>query len=232
METRPWKARRVKRRLLVSTAVASGAFGLLAAGCGSSPGSHVAQLRTTSTPTTTESSSSGGGGGPSAGVAPGKGSGGSGSGPRFSVGIRAGAEGAKYSACMRKHGLSSFPDPNGEGVIQIDSSSGIDPQSSQFQTAEKACRSLLPNGGTPSPQERAQVQQQALKFSQCMRSHGVPKFPDPQFGNGRIGIRLGPDSGVDVKSPQFQRAQQACSKLIGGPFGQKLGGAAATGKDG
>ena len=222
--------RATRRWALLLAAAGAGALGLVAAGCGSSPSSQVAQLGTTTTPTTTESAPSGGGGGPSAGVAPGRGSqSGSGS-QRFSIGIRAGANGAKFSACMRKHGVSNFPDPNGQGVIQLDSSSGINPQSSQYQSAQKACRSLLPNGGTPSPQQQAQAQQAALKFSQCMRSHGVPKFPDPEFGNGRIGIRIG--QGVNPDSPQFQRAQQACGKLIGGPLGAKLGGAATSGKGG
>jgi hypothetical protein len=108
-------------------------------------------------------------------------------------------------------------------VISIDSSSGINPQSSGFQHAQQACRKLLPNGGTPTPQQQAQAREQALKFSQCMRSHGVPKFPDPQIGNGRIGIRITPGSGLDPSSPQFKRAQQACQNLIGGPFGAKGG---------
>jgi hypothetical protein len=222
MQTRPGEARRARRGLLALAAVGMGALGLVAAGCGSSPSSQVAQLGTTSTPTTTDSAPSGGGGGPSAGVAPGRKSG-SGSGSGFSIGIDAGANGARFSACMRSHGVSNFPDPNGKGEIHLDSSTGVNPQSAQFQAAQKACRKLLPNGGAPTPQQQAQAQQRALKFSQCMRSHGVPKFPDPQIGNGRIGIRIGPGSGIDPNSAQFKSAQQACQKLLGGPFGPKGG---------
>jgi hypothetical protein len=49
-----------------------------------------------------------------------------------------------------------------------------------------------------------------------MRKHGVPNFPDPD-GSGRIrltsGVRNGQKTGVDVNSPQFRKAQQACQKL-------------------
>lgn len=64
-----------------------------------------------------------------------------------------------------------------------------------------------------------------LKFSQCMRAHGLPTFPDPGAGgDGGIGIRLD-GIGLNPDSPTFQRAQQACHALLpgGGP-----GGAATT----
>jgi hypothetical protein len=51
----------------------------------------------------------------------------------------------KYSACMRSHGIANFPDPvsTGQG-ISIPPMHGVNPQSQQFQSAAKACRSLLP----------------------------------------------------------------------------------------
>jgi hypothetical protein len=53
-----------------------------------------------------------------------------------------------------------------------------------------------------------------LKFADCMRSHGVPNFPDPGPGGG---IQL--SSAINPQSPAFQSAQSACSKLMpgGGP---------------
>ncbi|HEY6788549.1 MAG TPA: hypothetical protein VI365_14690 [Trebonia sp.] len=42
----------------------------------------------------------------------------------------------------------------------------------------------------------------SLAFTRCMRAHGVPDFPDP---NGQAG-QLGPGSGIDPDSPQFQSA--------------------------
>ena len=59
---------------------------------------------------------------------------------------------------------------------------------------------------------------QLLRFSECMRSHGVPSFPDP---SGQ-GIHLGPGSGIDPSSPAFKAARSACRRLLpgGGPGNQ------------
>lgn len=55
-----------------------------------------------------------------------------------------------------------------------------------------------------------------IKFAQCMRSHGVPSFPDPGGGGG---LQFPIGSGINPQSPAFQSAQSACSKLLpkGGP---------------
>src|SRR6267143_2779210 len=127
--------------VFLSSAVAS--LGFVAAGCGSGPATPgVARVGTT----TNQSSQSGGSstGGSKAQVA------------------------ARFSACMRSHGVRNFPDPSSGGGVTITSQSGIDPQSKRFQDAERACRKLLPAGNV-SPAEQAQAQAQALKFSACMR---------------------------------------------------------------
>ena len=128
-----------------------------------------------------------------------------------------------YARCMRSHGVANFPDPNGQGVIQ---GSGINPGSASFQAADKDCRHLLPNGGQPSPAQQAKALAQALKFSQCMRSHGISDFPDPQSQPGggiRISIHAGPGGGnLSPQSPQFQAAQNACQGIMGA-----LGGGSA-----
>jgi hypothetical protein len=61
----------------------------------------------------------------------------------------------EHARCMREHGIESFPDPtfdeNGAAKIQIDKSSGIDPEDPDFKEAEKACQDKMPNGpGTTS----------------------------------------------------------------------------------
>jgi hypothetical protein len=170
----------------------------VAAGCGGgSSGAGVAQIGTTTTSKSGSTSSGGSGKG----------------------------DPAAFSACMRKNGVPNFPDPDSNGNIRITGGRdkngrtfGLDPNSAQFRRAQKACRKLQPNGGKPSAQEQAREQQQALKFSQCMRSHGVPKFPDPQFAaNGGTLLKIGKD--VNPNSPQFKAAQKACQKLVpGGPL--------------
>jgi hypothetical protein len=132
-----------------------------------------------------------------------------------------------YSQCMRSHGVPEFPEPT-EGHLLIHSSghnvhaTGINPGSAQFQAAQKVCGKLLPNGGAPSPAEQAKAQESALKLSQCMRTHGVPNFPDPTFSDGgvRMKLKAGGANGIDPESPQFRAAQKACQSIAPGPGGK------------
>lgn len=49
---------------------------------------------------------------------------------------------ASFAACMRKHGVPSFPDPNGQGMFSPGSIKGLDPSAPVFQAAFKVCGSL------------------------------------------------------------------------------------------
>src|ERR1700730_11299625 len=103
-----------------------------------------------------------------------------------------------YSQCMRAHGVPNFPDPNSKGQFIIQNgSSGPGVSISQAQPALRACRHLAPNGGKISQAQRAQAASQSLKFTRCMRSHGVPNMPDPS-SNGGIDPR---GTGIDPHSP-------------------------------
>jgi hypothetical protein len=134
---------------------------------------------------------------------------------------------------MRQNGEPSFPDPNAQGQISISSAAGIDPGSAQFQQAQQACQKDMPNKGlAPSPAQQAQMRSHALAFSACMRSHGEPNFPDPQFGTGgRVSIKISVNAGtgLDPQSPQFQAAQTACQKDLPGKFGAPVGPKASSG---
>jgi hypothetical protein len=136
-----------------------------------------------------------------------------------------------FSHCMRTHGVPEFPEPS-EGHVLLRSSdrnghvTGVNPQSAQFQAASKACAKLSPKGGKPpSPAEQAKLQEKALQFSQCMRTHGVPSFPDPEFTSSSVGVgihiggRKGGPSRIDPSSPAFQAAQKACQSIMPGPKG-------------
>jgi hypothetical protein len=95
------------------------------------------------------------------------------------------AAGLAYSACMRAHGVTNFPDPatgpNGHVTLSL---AGIDLNSPQFQAAEHACRSLEPGGGGSSQPLTAAQQQALVKWAACIRTNGVPSFPDPTFSGG------------------------------------------------
>jgi len=95
---------------------------------------------------------------------------------------------------------------------------GVEVNGPAFQSAMTACKSYLPNGGTPSASQTAKIKSQALAMARCMRSHGVPNFPDPKFRsgpNGGVGVELG-GSGIDPNSPAFQAAQKDCGSIFGG----------------
>jgi hypothetical protein len=47
-------------------------------------------------------------------------------------------------------------------------------------------------------------------FAECMRAHGVPKFPRPNGSEGQ----LGPDSGVNPAAPAFQAAVNGPCKSL------------------
>jgi hypothetical protein len=53
----------------------------------------------------------------------------------------------KYAKCMRAHGIKNFPDPTSNGLT-LSPGTALDPSSPQFQAADKACHSLMPNSGT------------------------------------------------------------------------------------
>jgi hypothetical protein len=62
----------------------------------------------------------------------------------------------RFAQCMREHGIADFPDPKpGEGIdISAGQGSDLDPNSPQFQAANKACggpgkANTQTNGGTP-----------------------------------------------------------------------------------
>lgn len=72
-----------------------------------------------------------------------------------------------------------------------------------------------PTTSTPASSQ-TQLQQDALKYSECMRANGVPAFPDPQPGGGFV-FQAG--SGVNPSSPAFEAAHAKCQKLMPVPAG-------------
>jgi hypothetical protein len=65
--------------------------------------------------------------------------------------------------------------------------------------------------------------QQALAYSRCMRSHGVPKYPDASSSNKLpSGLPKVDPQRLGVSSSQYHAAQQACAHLLpnGGQMSQ------------
>jgi hypothetical protein len=53
---------------------------------------------------------------------------------------------------------------------------------------------------------------QGVKYSDCMRSHGVRNYPDPATGGGSPQ----PTSEINQQSPAYQSAHKACAHLHAG----------------
>ncbi|MFD5553179.1 hypothetical protein ACFWIA_04975 [Streptomyces sp. NPDC127068] len=127
-----------------------------------------------------------------------------------------------YAKCMREKGVSNFPDPNEQGRLDIDGTK-VDMKSAVAQAADKACKPLLPPMQAKPP---AEVQEASVKYAKCMRTNGVPKFPDP---NSEGGIDINGDSlGVDPNSQAYKDADKKCKpildKVASGPREFQTGG--------
>jgi hypothetical protein len=124
------------------------------------------------------------------------------------------AQAAKYTKCLRQHGLADFPDPkaiteNGTPTVTIAFPSGST-NAPQFNAATGACNHLYPsqNGGgrrIAGPDVAVHM----LAFARCVRKNGVADFPDPPtLGSGTH--RGPPFAGVDWRSPTVQAAAKRC----------------------
>jgi hypothetical protein len=121
-----------------------------------------------------------------------------------------------YAKCMRSHGVPNYPDPNSNGQFVETGSNSLNVRSnspnvgsSVLSAAQSACQSLMPSGLQISSGQKQQFSADALKFTRCMRSHGVPNMPDPVAGG-----EISRPKGVDPNSPTFQNAERACQSLL------------------
>ena len=58
----------------------------------------------------------------------------------------------------------------------------------------------------------------AYAYARCMRSHGVPNFPDPKVvsspGHAAVGFAVNP---TETGSPKFKSAGKTCSRILPAP---------------
>ncbi len=123
----------------------------------------------------------------------------------------------KYSECVRSHGVDDFPDPTIGSNGLPSWALNADNTSSALPAAQRACKKDLPRLGPQTSAEKATANAEALKYATCMRSNGVPNFPDPN-GQGLIEINNATGT-LDASSPQFENAAMACKRLENG-FGE------------
>jgi hypothetical protein len=136
---------------------------------------------------------------------------------------------------MRSHGVPTFPDPATDAAVPKVDAQRLGVSSSQLQAAQQACQSVYPNSGGSFETETEECMttgncppalvQQILtverSFAQCMRSHGLPHWPDPSLdaqGRPVFVISVSGDlNGIDPHEPQISSKEDECANLTGSP---------------
>jgi hypothetical protein len=133
-----------------------------------------------------------------------------------------------FSRCVRDRGVPNWPDPTSSGQIAKESARQLGVSNAQLQVALNACQHLLPNTGNidDNPAALNQWWSQLRQFARCMRSHGVPNWPDPSpypqdpvrptfnLHAAGIGFHQGAQPGNIVDSPQIEARVRACESAV------------------
>ena len=124
----------------------------------------------------------------------------------------------QWAACMRSNGDPNQTDPtiDAYGVINItmrdvsqvvaSEAHGSSGPCSQY---ELAAENALRSGQQYQPPDQAQM----IRYTDCMRTHGVPNYPDPG-SDGKTNFN---GTGVDPNSPFVENANKICGKQIDAP---------------
>jgi hypothetical protein len=173
----------------VPALVVASTFSLVLAACGGPSGSGVAQLGSTTTQVTHSASTSG-----SSSLV---------------------SEALAFARCMRSDGVTGFPDPNANGEFNKVTMSQLASSNSRYQTATQSCAHLFPgmSGKSPSQVLAQQIANDEAKFVRCMRSHGVPTWPNPVIEQGRL-VFDSRAAGIDPGSPRIAAKMQACDYVF------------------
>jgi hypothetical protein len=130
---------------------------------------------------------------------------------------------------MRSNGLRSYPDPNSNGDLPKSNAETFRVTTSQYQAAQRACRHLLPGGGSASltqclmsgdcPQSVVRpALEEGRKFARCMHMHGVLNWPDPTVDSlGRPSFPV-TEAGISIdgtRSPRMLSRIGDCQRQPG-----------------
>jgi len=113
-----------------------------------------------------------------------------------------------FSHCMRSHGVPTFPDPTSRGGVPKVAPQQVGVSDSVFQAAQRACAQLL----QPSQAQAPRIMAGMLGFARCMRSQGVPNWPDPTTdSNGQPIFNI---PGINPDSPHVSNVADECTHLL------------------
>jgi hypothetical protein len=130
---------------------------------------------------------------------------------------------ARYTDCMRSHGVPDYPAPDSSGQLPKITPSNVQQLGislSRFNTAQTACGKFWPYQAPTAAQARQELADY-LKFARCMRTHGLPGFPDPaaESGGPRFLISISKD-GFNPRSAGVLAKAHECGHLL--PTGSGL----------
>jgi hypothetical protein len=193
------RVRRMWRPGAVLLAIVAGAALLTAACSGGSSTPQVASLGNSSTDGGGSSAASGNGSGSSAVT-------GSGNATELVD---------EWATCMHRHGDPNQVDPSidSDGDIEISMTNVTPETSAEAHNSTGPCGHYLTaaaaalRAGRPAPKAPSLANQ--LKYAECMRAHGVTKYPDP---NGSGSTYVG---NLDPTGAVFVNADNLCSKETG-----------------
>jgi hypothetical protein len=125
-----------------------------------------------------------------------------------------------FARCMRANGVTNFPDPDAKGEFNKVVMSQLAASNSHYQTASSSCAHLFPSMSDKSPSQLLlqQIANDEAKFVRCMRSHGVPKWPNPVLQEGRL-VFDSQAVGIDPNSPKIAAKMQACDYVFSAAIG-------------
>jgi hypothetical protein len=124
------------------------------------------------------------------------------------------AKAVKFAECMRRNGVSAFPDPDAAGALTIDAvanGSSVDTNSAAFGHALSRCKDLEPSGFT-GHQRTPEEQKAALEFARCVRDNGVRDFSDPSVSQPLVDTNRIPSAATPGGMSILNAAMHACGR--------------------
>ncbi len=137
-----------------------------------------------------------------------------------------------FAECMRDHGVD-MADPqfggDGEGGMIVLEENSAD--RGEVEEAQAACEPILEDAMGElqlDPEQEAEMREELLEFTECMRDHGID-MPDPVFGDdGRVTMEATPGErvGPGAEDEAFRAASEACGRegpapVLGGGGGDE-----------
>jgi hypothetical protein len=118
-----------------------------------------------------------------------------------------------FAACMRSQGIAGFPNPTKTAKGIELSIPGQITGTPQYNSAYRTCGKSTGYGQGAAADTRALLAK-AKNFAACMRSHGIPSFPNPTVDSSGYVVVAQPDI---KQGPKYDAAHHACQSLIPAP---------------